>query len=198
MHCRGAEQVIIEFLRVLLELIEHPQGCIAPLQDVGQLVEVLQLWIDDMHAAYGAPSIAVAPARRLCNRIKPGHEADHAAKVHIHAGLDQLRAHAQGWQAITQAREQCGQACLAVSRAHVRAQVKHKARIRRSGAQLKNAPCRYLGIDDDQAAPAGLHLSHGEICHFLIAPATGFALVIHCNTLECLEKMSDVGHQLRL
>ena len=94
-HCRRTEQVIIKPLWVLPELIQHPQGSIAPLQDVGELVQVFHLRIDDMHAACDTPPIAIAPTRCLCNGIEPGHETDNAAKVHIHASLDQLRTYAQ-------------------------------------------------------------------------------------------------------
>ena len=95
MHCRGAEQVIIKPLRFLQVLIKHPQGSIAPLQDVGELVQVLHLRIDDIHATFDPPTIAITPTCRLCNGIEPGHEADNAAKVHIHACLNQLRANTQ-------------------------------------------------------------------------------------------------------
>ena len=85
-----------------------------------------------------------------------------------------------------------------MGRTHIGTQMKNSVRCQNRSAQLKNASCRCLGIDDDQATPAALHFDCCQFSHFLIGPATDFASVIHRNPLERLEQFPDIWHQLRL
>ena len=146
--------------------------------------------------------MAIASASGLRNGIKPGSRAYHRAKIHVHAGFDQLCTYAQhgvpgrqtGNDGLVRDTNLAAKHRLAVGRAHVGTQVKDTASI-----DLGLAPQEYLsggvlGIGNDQATAGTIQFSNGEGGDVVVGPTARFSGVSYIHPPQCVKQVLDVGH----